>query len=116
MVELPVAGPSNRFLVPERDRRWPHVLSTFLLLSVLVLGVLGLVGWPRLKITSIHYELIGLRAGVAELELRERVLRLELERQRSPAILSARAAELGLAAPEVADARSRAVGAAGGSP
>ena len=38
-MELPVVGPSNRFLVAERDRRWPHVLSTFLLLAVLVVDV-----------------------------------------------------------------------------
>jgi hypothetical protein len=96
MVELPVVGPSNRFLVPQRDRRWPDVLSTFLLLAVLVVGVLGLVGWPRLKITSIHYDLIHLRAEVEDLHSREQTLRLELEYRRSPRVLAARAAELGL--------------------
>ena len=95
-MELPVVGPSNRFLVPQRDRRWPHVLSTFLLLAVLVVGSLGLVGWPRLKITSIHYDLIRLRAEVDELESRERALRLDLEYRRSPRVLAAQAAELGL--------------------
>ena len=95
-MELPVVGPSNRFLVPQRDRRWPHVLSTFLLLAVLVVAALGLVGWPRLKITSIHYDLIRLRAEVDQLESRERVLRLDLEYRRSPRVLAARAAELGL--------------------
>ena len=95
-MELPVVGPSNRFLVPQRDRRWPHVLSTFLLIAVLVVGALGLVGLPRLKITSIHYDLIRLRAEVDQLESRERVLRLDLEYQRSPRVLAARAAELGL--------------------
>lgn len=95
-MELPVVGPSNRFLVPQRDRRWPHVLSTFLLLAVLVVGVLGLVGWPRLKITSIHYDLIRLRAEVDQLESRERVLRLELEYLRSPRVLAERALGLGL--------------------
>ncbi len=95
-MELPVVGPSNRFLVPQRDRRWPHVLSTFLLLAVLVVGALGLVGWPRLKITSIHYDLIRLRAEVDQLKSRERVLRLDLEYRRSPRVLAARAAELGL--------------------
>jgi hypothetical protein len=99
-VELPVTGPSNRFLIAQRDRRWPHVLSTFLLLAVLVVGVLGLVGWPRLKITSIHYDLIRLRAEVDELELRERALRIELEARRSPQALAAQAAELGLVAPD----------------
>jgi hypothetical protein len=95
-VELPVVGPSNRFLVAQRDHRWPHVLSTFLLLAVLMVGVLGLVGWPRLRITSIHYDLIRLRAEVGELTLRERALRLDLELRRSPVELAARAAELGL--------------------
>jgi len=101
-VELPVVGPSNRFLVPQRDRRWPHVLSTFLLLAVLVVGLLGLVGWPRLKITSIHYNLIRLRAEVDQLESRERVLRLDLEYLRSPRVLAARAVELGLVPAEAA--------------
>ena len=99
-MELPVVGPSNRFLVPQRDRRWPHVLSTFLLLAVLVVGVLGLVGWPRLKITSIHYDLIRLRAEVEQLQSRQRALSLELEFQRSPRMLAGRAVELGLVPPD----------------
>lgn len=103
-MELPIVGPSNRFLVPQRDRRWPHVLSTFLALAILVVSVLGLVGWPRLKITSIHYDLIRLRAEVEQLQGRERALRLELEYQRSPRVLAARAAELGLVPPAAASA------------
>ena len=102
-MELPVVGPSNRFLVPQRDRRWPHVLSTFLLIALLVVGVLGLVGWPRLKISSIHYDLIRLRAVVVQLQSRERVLRLDLEYQRSPSVLAIRAAELGLVPSEAAE-------------
>jgi len=78
------------------------VLSTFLLLAVLVVGVLGLVGWPRLKITSIHYDLILLRAEVDKLEVAERALRLELEYLRSPRVLALRAAELGLMPPSAA--------------
>lgn len=101
-MDLPVVGPSNRFLVPQRDRRWPHVLSSFLFLAVLVVGTLGLVGWPRLKITSTHYDLIRLRAEVDQLESRERSLRLELEYQRSPRVLAFRAVELGLMPPEAA--------------
>jgi hypothetical protein len=73
-------------------------------MAVVVLGVLGLVGWPRLKITSIHYDLLRLRAEVGELEIRERALRLELEVQRSPLALAARAAGLGLIPPEEAAA------------
>ena len=108
-MELPVVGPSNRFLVPQRDRRWPHVLSTFLLLAVLVVSVLGLVGWPRLKITSIHYDLIRLRAEVEELHSQERALRLDLEFQRSPQVLAARAAELGLVPADTASLDARLV-------
>lgn len=96
-MELPVSGPTNEWLVAERDRRWPHVFGTFLLLAVLVVGSLGLVGWPRLKITSINYDLIRLRAEVDELKAREHALRIELEYDRSPEVLAHRAAALGLA-------------------
>lgn len=98
-MNLPVTGPSNRFLMPQRDRRWPHVLSALLVVSVVVVLALGLVGWPRLKSTSIHYELIRLRAEVAEFEQLERSLRLELERERSPVRLARRAERLGLVPP-----------------
>jgi len=113
-VELPIVGPSNRFLVPQRDRRWPHVLSTFLLLAALVVGALGLVGWPRLKITSIHYDLIRLRAEVEQLQTRERTLRVELEHRRSPGVLAARAAELGLVPPEAVDEEADGMAEPGG--
>jgi len=89
-------SPSNRFLIPQRDRRWPHVLSLLLMVSALVVLALGLVGWPRLKSTSIHYELIRLRSQVAELEQRQRSLMLELELERSPEHLAARALALGM--------------------
>jgi len=92
----PVIGPSNRFLIPQRDRHWPQVLSALLGVSAMVVVALALVGWPRLKSTSIHYELIRLRAQVAELEQRERNLRLELEYERSPERLAERARLLGL--------------------
>jgi hypothetical protein len=95
-MDLPVIGPSNRFLIPQRDRRWPQVLSALIGVSTMVMVALALVGWPRLRSTSIHYELIRLRAEVAELEQRERVLRLDLERERSPERLAARARELGM--------------------
>jgi len=95
-MNLPSVGPSNRFFVAQRDHRWPHVLTALLAVSALVVFALGLVGWPRLKSTSIHYELIRLRAQVRELEQRERVLRLELESERSPQRLAQRARALGL--------------------
>ena len=95
-LDFPVIGPSNRFLIPQRDRHWPQVLSALIGVSVMVVLALALVGWPRLKSTSIHYELIRLRAQVAELEQHERILRLELEHERSPERLAARARELGM--------------------
>ena len=95
-MDLPVIGPTNRFLIPQRDRRWPQVLSALVGVSAMVVLVLALVGWPRLKSTSIHYELIRLRAQVAELEQRERALRLDLEKERSPERLAVRARELGM--------------------
>jgi len=95
-MDLPVIGPSNRFLIPQRDRHWPQVLSALLGVSAMVVLALALVGWPRLRSTSIHYELIRLRAQVAELEQRERILLLELEHERSPERLAARARALGM--------------------
>lgn len=95
-MDLPVIGPTNRFLIPQRDRHWPQVLSALIGVSALVVLALALVGWPRLKSTSIHYEMIRLRAQVAELEQRERILRLEFEHERSPDRLAARARELGM--------------------
>lgn len=95
-MDLPILGPSNRFLIPQRDRHWRQVLSALVGVSAMVVMALALVGWPRLKSTSIHYELIRLRAEVEELEQRERELKLELEHERSPERLAARARQLGL--------------------
>jgi hypothetical protein len=95
-MDLPVIGPSNRFLIPQRDRHWPQVLSALIGVSALVVLALALVGWPRLKSTSIHYELIRLRAEVEQLEQRERSLKLELEHERSPERLAERARALGM--------------------
>lgn len=95
-MDLPVSGPSNRFLLPQRDRRWAHVLGALLAVAAVMVLALGLVGWPRLKSTSIHYELIRLRAEVSELDRCERGLRLELERERSPERLAVRARDLGM--------------------
>ena len=51
-MDLPVIGPSNRFLIPQRDRRWPQVLSALIGVSAMVMVALALVGWPRLRSTS----------------------------------------------------------------
>ena len=96
MIDLPVSRPTNRFLVRQRDRRWLHVLTSALGLAGLLVAILFLVGWPRLQSTSLHYDLIRLRAEVGELERQERRLTLELERIRSPTRLAERARELGL--------------------
>ena len=106
ITEHPVAGPTNRFLRPQRDRRWPHVMSAVLVVSATVLVVLFLVGWPRLRSTSIHYELIKLGAEVQQLERQERRLRLALEQVRSPVRLGDRARTLGLEPPAPTDLRS----------
>ena len=112
-MELPVASPSNRFLVPQRDRRWPHVLSVVLFISVAVLSVLFLIGWPRLRSTSIHYDLITLRSEVKELQRTEREMMLELDVVRSPTSLAEHARHVGLVPPTAADMVTE--GHAGGS-
>lgn len=103
LMELPIASPSNRFLVPQRDRRWPHVFSVVVFMSAVVLTALFLVGWPRLRRTTINYDLIELRSQVKELERREHELRLELELVRSPGILAEQARQGGLVPPTPVD-------------
>lgn len=102
-MDLPIATPSNRFLVRQRDRRWPHVFSVVVLMSAVALTALFLVGWPRLRSTTIHYDLIKLRSEVSELDRRERELQLELELVRNPAALAEGARRAGLAPPTPAD-------------
>jgi len=105
-MELPIASPSNRFLVPQRDRRWPHVFSVVVFMSAVVLFALFLVGWPRLRSTTIHYDLIKLRSEVSELERREHELTLELELVRNPANLAEHARRAGLVPPTPEDLKS----------
>ncbi len=102
-MEVQVVRPSNRFLVRQRDRRWLGVLSSTLLLGGVLLVVLFLVGWPRLRSTTIHYDLIRLRGEVTELRRHERSLELSLEEARSPARLMARGEALGLEPPQPAE-------------
>jgi hypothetical protein len=81
------------------------------------------VGWPRLKATTVHYDLVQMRKEVESLRQLQRRLAIEVERERGPARLAERARELGLQPPPpptlladppgtVAPARGR-VGAAG---
>ncbi len=120
MTERP---PTNRFLVRRPDRHWPLVLSTVLGAAALLFAALLLVGWPRLKATTIHYDLVKMRREVESLRQLQRRLAIEVERERGPAHLAERARELGLqpppppallAAPPAAVAPARGqVGAAG---
>lgn len=91
-----VRTPTNRYLVREPDRRIPRVLISVLLIAMLMLGVLSIIGWPRLRSTSIHYQLIKLRAEVQDLQRRQHQLEVELEHERAPARLAIRAAALGM--------------------
>ena len=91
-----VRTPTNRFLVREPDRRIPRVLISVLLIAMLMLGVLSIIGWPRLRSTSIHYQLIRLRADVKELQRQQHMLEVQLEHERAPGRLAIRAAALGM--------------------
>jgi len=74
----------------------PRVLVLLLIWAVGMLAVLSLVGWPRLRSTSTHYDLIRLRSQVTELQQQHHLLEVALEEQRSPPRLGQRAAALGL--------------------
>ena len=99
MIELPVARPSNLWVRRERDRRWLRALAAMLMTALIAGTILFLIGWPRLRTTSINYNLIHLRAQVNELTRRERALEVEVQSQMSPARLAARARALGLQPP-----------------
>ncbi len=96
----PIAPPSNRFLVRRRDRSWYYAFTGAVAISAVVMGVLFLVGWPRLKTTAIHYELTEIREQISSLHEEETALRVRLEQQRSPDTLARKAEELGLVPPE----------------
>jgi len=91
--------PRNDHVVVAPDRRWPRVLLALLLLAGLLLGVLLLVGWPRLEALETRYRVLELERRVEALERRRRALELELERRRDPARLAERARRLGLEPP-----------------
>ncbi len=98
---------TNRFLVTEPDRNWWRVLLKALAVAAVITVTLFLVGWPRLRATAIHYDLIRLRAEVHELTALKHQLEVELERLRDPVELTKRASELGLvpASPATTPAR-----------
>ena len=88
--------PTNKFLVREPDRRIPRVLGSVLVLAMALLLMLSIIGWPRLRSTSIHYRLNRLRAEVHELRDQEHHLAVALEQERAPRRLAERATALGL--------------------
>ena len=85
----------------------PRVLASILVLSVTMLLVLSIVGWPRLRSTTIHYDLIRLRADVSELRREQQALSVALEEERSPERLAVKARALGLQPPAGAQKSSR---------
>ncbi len=99
MIERPIPLPTNRHIRARPDRRWPLAFALLALSSLLLVAALALVGWPRLRGISLHYELVRVRAEVEALRYRERQLVVEVERLRSPCSLSERAAGLGLVPP-----------------
>ena len=100
-----VLRPDNRHLVVLADRQWPRTLLALLLLAGTLLGVLLLVGWPRLEALQTRYRVLELRQEVEALRRRVSALEVELERRRDPARLATRARELGLGPPPVAAVR-----------
>lgn len=99
-MDVAIPRPTNRFLVRQRDRRWAHALISVLLIAVCLLLALTLIGWPRLRRTSLHYDLIQLQASVHELEYRERELILKLQGWQNPSTLARHAEKVGLTAPD----------------
>lgn len=99
MIDRPIPLPRNRHIKARPDRRWPVAFALLALTSLLFVAALALVGWPRLRGISLHYELVRVRAEVESLRYRERQLAVEVEKLRAPSHLAARAAELGLAPP-----------------
>lgn len=99
MIERPIPLPTNRHIRALPDRRWPMAFALLALVSLLFVAALAVVGWPRLRGISLHYELVRARAEVENLRHRERQLVVAVEKLRAPNNLADRAAELGLAPP-----------------
>ena len=88
--------PSNRHIRPQPDRHWPVSFGLLALAPLLVAAALALIGWPRLRDVSLHYDLVRLRAQVEDLSHLEQQLEAELERLRSPEALAEQALAMGL--------------------
>ncbi len=101
-MDIAIPRPTNRFLVRQRDRRWAQALVSVLLIAVCLLLALTLIGWPRLRRISLHYDLIKFQSDVHRLEQREKELILQLQKWQDPATLALRASGLGLEQPHPA--------------
>lgn len=99
MIERPIPLPTNRHIRALPDRRWPVAFALLAMVSLLFVAALAVVGWPRLRGISLHYELVRARAEVETLRYRERQLAVAVEKLRAPKNLADRATDLGLAPP-----------------
>lgn len=102
MINGPILLPTNRDVRPKVDPRWPMAFASLALISVLLAATLALVGWPRLRSVSLHYDLVTLREEVEGLRRQERLVETELETLRAPQAIAHQAEELGLVYPSPA--------------
>jgi cell division protein FtsB len=108
MMNRPILLPTNRDVQANADPRWPVAFASIVLISMVLVAVLALVGWPRLRSISLHYDLLSLRAEVEELRLNEHAIEAEVELLRAPQSIAPQAAEMGLVhpSPEIVDTLS----------
>ena len=99
MIERRIHLPTNRHIRPQPDSQWPVTFGMLALVPLLLAATLALIGWPRLRDVSLHYDLVRLRTVVESLRHQERQLEAELEMLRSPEVLARQAREMGLAPP-----------------
>jgi len=90
----------NNPIVREVDWQQKREFLRTLLIGALIVGMLLFWGWPHLALVSSGYQLSKLRQELAVEEALNRRLRLEIETQRAPQLIEARAArELNMSAP-----------------
>lgn len=98
-MDRPVPRPSNRWIRAERDRRWPMAFAVLALLSVALVGALALIGWPRLRALTLHYEIAGLRTEVETLERQVDEAEGQVQALTAPEALETAALATGLGVP-----------------
>jgi len=99
MINRPVLLPTNRDVRPKVDPRWPIAFASIALIFIVLTAVFALVGWPRLRSVSLHYDLVELRAEVEQLRQQERRIEAEVELLRAPQEMAPKAEALGLIHP-----------------